>query len=97
MSKLLFWLYFLCFSITVLCILLLLFMTIIYGEPRGITTDPNDLRLEKGHASYMTESAYSLYIRVWGLLVHIGWISAVWGFVIYGIRMFMMKKQGKGG
>jgi hypothetical protein len=92
MSRALFVLCSIGFGIAVLCILLLLLITIIYGEPRGITMDPNDFRLEKGHASYMTESAYSLYIRVWGLLVHIGWISAVWGFVIYGIRFLLMKK-----
>lgn len=81
-------------GIAALCFIVLSIITITYGDPKGVTDDPTDPRLEKGHAHYLEPAAYKKYCLVYGKVHYIGFWGVLIGFILYGIRWYMVHQVG---
>ncbi len=83
------------FGIAVVCFIVLLVVFAIYGDPKSVTDDPTDSRLEQGHAHYLEPAAYKNYRLVFGTLHTTCFFSGLIGLILYGIRWYMVH-QGSG-
>lgn len=65
-------------------ILIITIRTIIYGDIKQITTDPNDPRLELGTRSiYMKPEVFEKYYSIYSILWAIAFCSGIIGIVLY--------------
>ena len=66
-----------------ICFVLLSLMTIVYGDPGSITTDPQHHLGEDGRTRHMPQELYDRFYFWWGLFIRIGIISGLTGFALY--------------
>ena len=80
-----------CYGITALSLIVLISFDIKYGDPKNITTNPEDPRLETGSANYMDEPSYQRYRSIVGPIHYTGWLSGVIGFVFLCLYAILKK------
>ena len=66
-----------------ICIALLLLISIAYGDPATITTDPEYPLGERGRTRYMGQEQYDRVYFWRDLVMRIGFISGLTGFALY--------------
>lgn len=80
--------------VTFLSILIITIRTIIYGDIKQITTDPNDPRLELGTRSiYMEPEVFEKYYSIYSTIWSVAFCSGIIGIVLY----LLWKRRSGGG
>ena len=92
-DKLVLFLLCVCYGIVALYLIGLVVCDIIYGDPKNITTNPEDPRLETGSAHYMDELSYQRYRSIVGPIHYTGWLSGVISFVFLCLYAFLKKNH----
>ena len=91
----LFWGSCLFLGIAAVCFVILTITVIIYGDPKSVTDDPTDPRLELGYAHYMEPAAYKKYRLVYENAVYTSFLTGLTGFALYGIRWYIVHKGNR--
>ena len=78
-------------AIAFLCLLVQLVRTFQYGTPGSILTDPNDPKIGHGYR-YMPVEDYDKFYHTYGLILGIGFWSA-----IIGVGLYLWWKKRSGG
>ena len=79
--------------VVAVCFITLVIITIIYGDPKGVTDDPTDPRLERGHANYLEPATYKKYRMVNRSVTYTGFLSVLIGLSLYGIRWYILNQS----
>ena len=66
-----------------ICFVLLVLMTIVYGAPSNITTDPQYPLHDGSGTRYMPQEQYDRFYFWWGLFIRIGFISFLAGVPLH--------------
>jgi hypothetical protein len=83
---------YICFGIAALLFVVLIILTLIYGDPKSITTDPSDPLLAQGLARYMDGVAYKKYVTVCTAVGYLCLLSTLIAFTLYGITWYRTKR-----
>jgi hypothetical protein len=81
------------FGIAAVCFIILTITVLIYGDPKSVTDDPTDHRLETGNANYMEPAAYKKYRLVYEKVGYICFLTGLIGLVFWGIRWYIVQKS----